>query len=142
MVIGGIQNFTDGFRHRFGFDCLDVLPSRKHLNIKVHRCSRTPKTDGVDRFTVVPRNVHVVRNRQNRGCAHLITFQIPARPVLLDMTAELDFKGIVGTGVKPHVSFFQPFVGHFHLPTVYDSLFENTVVVPNGETARGIAARS
>ena len=142
MVVGRIQNLAYRFRHRFCFYGFNVLTSGKSRHIEAHRSSRAPQTQGVDGVASVTRYVHIVRNRQNYGRAFLFDVQFPVRPGFFQMSAEFNFAGVFFSRIKPDVAVLQPVVGKFHLPTVHYSLFENTVVVTDTETACGISAGS
>ena len=142
VVVGGIKHLGDGLRHRLCRHRLDVLPSREHGHVEVHRRLARPQSDAVDGVGVIAGDVHVIGHGEHRRIVALTDGEPAVVPIFVHHAAELDLIGLLGTGRKPHAAHLDPFVGLLELPSVHDDLLEDAVVVHDGETAGGIALGS
>ena len=141
VVIRRIKHLGDGLGKRLVLGCFQIFALIEQMHIKIHRGLCAPQPDAVHRIGIVARNVHIVSKSKDGSIVFEFHFEVAVRPGFFHPAAEMHFKGFFGTGREPHVTLFQPTVGHFHLPTVHDLLLENAVIVLNGETASGIPFR-
>ena len=135
MVVCGIKHFTDTLCKSLLLQRLDVFALGKKFHIEIHGSLCSPKSQLVYSRHVVTADIHIVRDCFYRIAVLLLYVKSVLLPSLLYSSAEFYGKGIFHTGRQPYVAVFQPFVGKFYLPTVFNLLFENTVIVSYGKTA-------
>ena len=133
MVIGRVENLGDGFDLALAFQSLGIFATGEEVHIDFIFGTGGPKAEYVHRFSTVAADKHIVGNSKNFVITIVIDDSPGAGKMFTDFAAETDADSFIFSGGKPNTSVFQPDIGHFKLPAVYDLLFKDTILITDGE---------
>lgn len=108
-----------------------VVSSIELTEVKLIARARAPKSEIVSVEGVEAWNGSVVSLSNYDFTTFPVSSLYSSVLVLLDVTVEANLVGDVGSLNLPRVASGEPVVGLLHLVAIYDSLLEDTVVVPD-----------
>ena len=130
MFIGRVQHVCHGACQQFFFGCFLVIAFVEEFQIQFILRPCFPQTQCIYGVIAIADNRIVIRHSDNRLIIFLYeTVFSVAFGHSANIAAEFDFYSVFISLDAPRVAVFQPVIGRFHLITVFDFLFKNTIVV-------------
>ncbi len=131
ILIIGIEDIADGPCQVFLLDGLLIIALIKGIQLEGLNGLRVPDTKSIDKAVAVADNGKVIGNSLDCAVAFLFVHG-PAQLLVvigLDITAEMDFLGVLGSAQFERIAVLKPVVRHFLLVAVLDLLLEHAVVI-------------
>ena len=131
VVIIWIQHFHNVLSQVFLFYGFVIFSLVKKIKTEVCNRLRIPDTKGIYDFIIISHNRHIIRNCQNRLISFLHKMSSSSCIVVfyVYITAEFYFFCVFRTAQFKGVSVFQPVIRNLYLVTIFNFLFEQTIMI-------------
>ena len=131
MVVIWVKNVADILGKVLLLNCFSVITFVKQVKLELTDGLCIPDPQGIDDLVVVSHDRHIVRNSQHRLVSLLYEIVSACSRVIFyfHIAAEFYFFGVFRTAKLEWIAVFQPVIRYFHLESVLDLLFEQTIMV-------------
>ena len=119
----------------------EKVPFRKGLHVEVFGILRFPQAQNGNRLGIRPGNHHIVGDRFHLFRVVMLDAHAVFRPDLADISVEPDAERLIRTLNQPDVSAGQPDIRQLRLPSVYDFLLKQAILVQDRIAHRRVALR-
>ena len=138
MVVGGVEDLADDFRHCVFFHGAHVVALVEFFHVDAGGF-RTPQTQHADAAAVLAGDVHVIRHGVDRFGADDVDAVVLVVPALGDLPLKGHGERFIVALLEPDFAARQPEVRQLRLPAVHEFLLENAVFIED-RIARGVIA--
>ena len=131
VIVIGIEHIADILCKVFLLNRFSVVTFVEQVKLEFADSLCVPDSQGVDDLVVVTYDRHIVWDSQHRLVTFLYEIVSACGRVIfyLYIASEFYFFGIFRTAKLEWITVFQPVIRHFHLESVLNLLFEQTIVV-------------
>ncbi len=118
MVVFRVQNLCNNFSHGILFHSTQIISAVEHFHVKFGRTCR-PNSEPAYSFSVLTRNINVVRDSHNFCVVLMIYDMVLIIPVIVYITVKMNFYALLRHRLHPNFAARKPKVRKFRLPAFY-----------------------
>ena len=137
VVVVRVEHLGDDLGHGLLLHRFQILPPGVERHVHRQGTLGIPQPQGVGVVGLVAGDLHVPRDGQHGGVAHMLGVVDPVLPAVDDLAAETDLLRLLHLGDKPCVAQTQPVVGQLLLLAIDNLLLEDAQLVADGVAGGG-----